>query len=31
MLIQVDDAVNPELQRAIQAEAGLDSLRIVSL
>ena len=31
MLIQVDDPVDAELQRAIRAEAGLDSLRSVTL
>ncbi|HXZ99019.1 MAG TPA: phosphoglycerate dehydrogenase [Candidatus Binatia bacterium] len=31
MLIQVDDPVSPELQREMQAEAGLESLRVVTL
>ena len=31
MLIQVDDPVSPELQRALRAEAGLESLRVVTL
>ncbi len=31
MLIQVDDPVGPELQRALRAEADLESLRVVTL
>jgi len=31
MLIQVDDPVSPELQQALHAEAGLESLRVVTL
>jgi D-3-phosphoglycerate dehydrogenase len=31
MLIQVDDPVGPELQRALRAEAELESLRVVTL